>query len=342
MSFFKHPPEISMVQFTVRGRPFGNFPNVQSLELNGLEICKDPAKWKPAILGNMNDGDINDDQDKGPSPGGTASLGKCGRRQIHHESLITNGYDTRQGDFPWHVAIYHRVRRDAAYKCGGSLINENTIITAAHCIYDESGRVIIPERMIVHLGKYKLYSVDENTKEFPVFEIIRHPEYNVSTLANDIAILKLANSVQFTSYIQPVCLWDRTKTSVRHVENKLGTVMGWGFTELDEASDVLREAKMPVVQFSQCLQSNRDFFGFFLSDRNFCAGFRNGTSVCNGDSGGGMVFEEDGTWQLRGVVSISMKREDKDLCNTSHYVIFTDVAQYLPWIENETSASRRS
>ncbi|KAJ8887070.1 hypothetical protein PR048_013285 [Dryococelus australis] len=62
-----------------------------------------------------------------------------------------------------------------------------------------------------------------------------------------------------------------------------------------------------------------------------------GTSVCNGDSGGGMVFPTisgDGTseWHLRGLVSISVSQENKK-CDTSHYIVFTDVAKYLAWIQ---------
>lgn len=132
-------------------------------------------------------------------------------------------------------------------------------------------------------------------------------------------------------------MWDRRRIPVRNIERKKGTVMGWGYTEKDEVSDVLKEATMPVVPFAECLQSNREFFGAFLSKNNFCAGYRNGTSVCNGDSGGGMIFEENGVWHLRGVVSLSMKRDNKDLCNTQNYVIFTDVAQYLDWIESEAT-----
>lgn len=60
-----------------------------------------------------------------------------------------------------------------------------------------------------------------------------------------------------------------------------------------------------------------------------------GTSVCNGDSGGSMAFEKNGLYHIRGIVSVTVSREDNQrLCDPNHYVIFTDVAQYLPWIED--------
>lgn len=62
-----------------------------------------------------------------------------------------------------------------------------------------------------------------------------------------------------------------------------------------------------------------------------------GTSVCNGDSGGGMVFKIDGSWYLRGLVSLSVARQNEFRCDPSHYVIFTDLAKLLPWIKKNIS-----
>ena len=264
-------------------------------------------------------------------------LNSCGERQIHFEGLITNGYDTKPGDFPWHVALFHRINRaHLSYKCGGIIINPTTILTAGHCLYDSTGRRILAQRVVLQLGRYHLYTPEAHSQEFQVYQIKLHPQYDPSTLENDIAITKLANAITFNSYIQPICLWDSSRTSLRSVEHKVGTVMGWGYTEEDEASDFLKGGTMPVVPFEDCLTSAREFFGHFLSDKNYCAGFRNGTSVCNGDSGGGMIFEINNVWYIRGVVSLSMKREKDNLCNTKNYVLFTDVAKYLDWIESES------
>lgn len=61
--------------------------------------------------------------------------------------------------------------------------------------------------------------------------------------------------------------------------------------------------------------------------------------MCNGDSGGGMVFPRIGTsgsstvWQIRGLVSVGVAFQGKDICDTSQYVVFTDVAKHLDWIQ---------
>lgn len=175
--------------------------------------------------------------------------------------------------------------------------------------------------------------MDSNTVEYIVDRIVLHPEYNSIDLQDDIAILKLANRVTYTNSIQPACLWPEAQVELKNVVGKKGFVVGWGLTEEDGLAEVLHEGTMPVVDFFECLESNRDFFGPVLSDFNYCAGYRNGTSVCNGDSGGGMFFEQNGVWRIRGLVSFSSVREDRDVCNPENFVIFTDVAKYLDWIK---------
>lgn len=95
-------------------------------------------------------------------------------------------------------------------------------------------------------------------------------------MSNDIGIILLSTEATLSRYVQPCCLWDPNKIDISEILNKPGLVVGWGITETDKQSDILRHATMPVVSFTTCLKSNRDLFGLFLSDTNFCAGFRNG------------------------------------------------------------------
>lgn len=109
-----------------------------------------------------------------------------------------------------------------------------------------------------------------------VVNIIQHPDYNSIDQNNDIAIIQLATEAMFNNYVQPICLWDSNKSELAEVIGKEGTVIGWGVTETDTVSNVLQQAMMPVVPSLRCLASNRNFFGYFLSDKNFCAGNQNG------------------------------------------------------------------
>lgn len=112
-------------------------------------------------------------------------------------------------------------------------------------------------------------------------EVIVHPNFNSINLRNNIAIIKFSADATLNNYVQPVCLWKSDKTDLSEVVGKLGTVVGWGVTETGELSKVLLQANMPVVNALICLQSNRNFFGRFLSDTSFCAGFRNGLFIRN-------------------------------------------------------------
>lgn len=103
-----------------------------------------------------------------------------------------------------------------------------------------------------------------------------HPNYNTNDYSNDIAIIRLSTEATFNDYVQPICLWESNKVELSRVIGRYGTVIGWGVTENYTLSHILRQAVIPVVSTLTCLESNRVVFGNFLSDKNFCAGFRNG------------------------------------------------------------------
>lgn len=132
----------------------------------------------------------------------------------------------------------------------------------------------------------------------------------------------------------------------------VGTVVGWGLDENNRLSEILKKTEMPIVDTVKCIYSKPDFFAKFTSLTSFCAGFRNGkqfyllyvisivfagSSACNGDSGSGLVIgkqDEDGeiSWHLRGLVSISVPIKERAICNPFEYIVFTDVAKFVPWI----------
>lgn len=200
---------------------------------------------------------------------------KCGKRIIKHQALITSGFTTREGDWPWHSAIFHIQLAQLNYKCGGTLINSNTVLTAAHCLYDAS-HPIIAERVIVHLGKHNLELAGLGTREFRAHRLIIHRQYSMGTLLNDIAMIRLGMEATFTEHIQPICLWDANRLALSEVIGKNGIAVGWGFNELDRLNKVLSQVFMPVVSVTECLTSDPAFYSHFITDNTFCAGFKNG------------------------------------------------------------------
>ncbi|CAH0385796.1 unnamed protein product [Bemisia tabaci] len=257
--------------------------------------------------------------------------------------LVTYGQTTARGQWPWHVALYKTDGINLTYICGGSLIAKNIVVTAAHCVTKKPlDRPVDANTIVIYLGKYHLqqYSDDGGIQIKQVLEIVPFTTYNSSNYLGDIALLKMTSNIEYTSFVRPVCMWDPRVSELSSVIDKEGTVIGWGYDEHDKASEELKMAKMPVVSQETCIYSNRPFFSQFTSNKTFCAGFRNGTSVCNGDSGGGMVFPRGNTWHLRGIVSISVAHSGLRKCDTKHYIVFTDVAKYLDWINNYVQKHR--
>lgn len=254
--------------------------------------------------------------------------------------LITYGQETHEGEFPWHAALYHAKGIDLAYICGASLISKYHVITVAHCVTRRRSQTPLnPDNLVVYLGKYYLKRFSSaGIQDRQVSQIVPHPKYNAQTYGNDIALVKFTTPADITDYVRPVCLWQES-SDLSAVLNKQGSVVGWGFDETGKVTEQLMQAKMPVVSQETCIFSFPDFYSRFTSSNTYCAGFRNGTSVCNGDSGGGMVFPKPNSnrynpvWQLRGLVSISVALQNQFKCDSSHYVVFTDTAKYLDWIK---------
>lgn len=328
----------STIELTVQANPNGRFPGPKGLYVNGQDVCYSSSihqttTYRPSGQGIYSTTRNPFDFEEKFNP--QQNTQQCGKRQIQHQGLITNGYPSQEGEWPWHAALYHRQDRTSIkYACGGTLISSDIVLTAGHCVI-EGGHYIVPDRLIVKLGQHNRLLGGKNTEEFQVYNVIPHEEFDFTTLKNDIAILKLSTRVLFNHYIQPVCLWPNNDISLDNVVNRLGIVVGWGLNENNQLTDILTQGRMPVVDFTTCLESNRDFFGNFLSNYNYCAGYRNGTSVCNGDSGGGMFFEKDQTYYLRGIVSLAVAKELENVCNPKQYVLFTDVAKYLDWIKKK-------
>ncbi|CAG4972203.1 unnamed protein product [Colias eurytheme] len=264
----------------------------------------------------------------------------CGRRKIKYTELIVNGATTQPGDWPWHVAIYRLDKTVVKYICGGTLISKSFVLTAAHCTTIR-GAAVLPEILSVVLGKYNLIGGDAESEEREVHSIIVHEDFALKNLNNDIALLKLKTEVTYNDYIQPACIWQASAYERLPTNRVYGTVVGWGFDNTDHLSTQLKSATMPKVSESKCIKRNPVFYATVLNDKKFCAGLNNGTSACNGDSGGGFsVFVPDipkdsstnGAWYVRGIVSLSAKRSDAPVCDPYMYVVFTDVAKYGGWI----------
>ncbi|XP_059474414.1 uncharacterized protein LOC132196046 isoform X2 [Neocloeon triangulifer] len=258
--------------------------------------------------------------------------------------FIVGGRNSAKGRHPWHGNLLE-IDPDtglASNICGATLISKTTLVTAGHCLLKNDANQRDASALVVVLGMHNVPDFDESSRqEIWVSSFLVHPGYNPSNFKNDIALIILEVEVNFTEYVQPICLWN-SDYDLNKIANRTGTVVGWGLTSDHSLANVLQEAEIKVVSYEECYESKRLFFSVNLHPReNFCAGFpQNRSGACKGDSGGGFsMFDRDTQRHfLRGVVSLGRVRKvtkDKEellTCDPNFYALFTDVANYMRWI----------
>uniref|UniRef100_A0A182Q2V3 Peptidase S1 domain-containing protein n=1 Tax=Anopheles farauti TaxID=69004 RepID=A0A182Q2V3_9DIPT len=267
-------------------------------------------------------------------------LQSCGVPKIAIRNRITDGEEAFEGQWPWHGGLFHL----DDYQCGCTLINELFVVTAGHCVHNEDTGYKLSEKMLrVKLGMSRLSANGSSTtRTFAVQKIIPHAKFVPQKHKHDVALLRLNGSVKFTNFIQPVCLDLTESIWVEYLADVFGTIVGWGLTEKNHISDRLLKAELPIVRYTDCVESNPDLYGRLIYSGMYCAGILNGTSPCNGDSGGGMYIYRENRWFLRGVVSFSAIREGTNYCDAFSYVVFMNVPYYAKWIGAEVDAARKN
>ncbi|XP_058829027.1 polyserase-2-like [Topomyia yanbarensis] len=261
------------------------------------------------------------------------ALYQCGIRKRFGVQLVHHGWIAELGQWPWHVGLFHRNSAGSGYRCGGTLVDERHVLTSAHCVVRSNGYPMKPVELSVHIGLHDLRELPEHVQVMNVSVVHVHPEFELNR--NDIALLVLSSEVKYSDYVIPICLDAGAGDDVRTLEGNRGWVTGWGQLENGTLPRLLRTAQMPVVSHLQCVEADPVLFGRFLNQGVFCAGDRNGTSVCKGDSGGGMYFSEGDRFVLKGIVSFS-GMDENSRCDTSKFIVFANVGYYLPWIKNLT------
>lgn len=103
-----------------------------------------------------------------------------------------------------------------------------------------------------------------------------HPDYHTSNLENDIAIITFSTEATFNAYVQPICVWESNENKISEVVGRFGTVVGWGHTGDGQLANVLRQASVPVVSSTTCLNISPELFQPYLTEKTFCAGYING------------------------------------------------------------------
>lgn len=222
--------------------------------------------------------------------------------------------------------IYHDVENNYTYQCGGVLINDRFILTLEMCVRDHRRGKIVD--ILVKLGITRL---DEANREYYKVKIFHSPEGDeYASDNNKIALLQLPEDVAifYTDIVRPVCL------PVSDIEyGEYGTAIGFGYTEKREISNILRMASIPTMNATYCFRKLE--IHDVLKQDNFCAGYTNGTNVCNGDSGGGFYVKDgNDTWYISGLTSFTAVDENTHTCAEYKPAVFKNVFMYLSWIKS--------
>ncbi|CAH1373501.1 unnamed protein product [Tenebrio molitor] len=204
--------------------------------------------------------------------------------------------------------------------CGGTIIDERHILTAAHCCFPIDS-LIKPKELSVALGNLKL---EDKTTVLGVQNIFVHGSYDADKIINDIAVIRLSDKLSWTDKIRPINLTQEYLTTGNCI------VSGWGTTNSSGKymNQDLLFVEVPLVDKTTCNASYALTEGP-VGDDVLCAGLT-GKDSCQGDSGGPLVCSDS----LTGIVSYGIG------CGEQYFPgVYTEVAKYIDWIETQKQRS---
>ncbi|XP_073698306.1 trypsin-2 [Garra rufa] len=252
--------------------------------------------------------------------GSLCQLDECGQAPLNNK--IVGGQDATAGSWPWQVSI--QSTRTGGHFCGGSLINKDWVLSAAHCFQSSLGTIEI------YLGRRSQSGTNPNQVYRTASRVINHPNYDNPNNDNDLALLQLSSSVTFSNYIRPVCL---AATGSRFAAGTYSWVTGWGTLQSGgQAANILQEVTIPIVSNSDC----DDAYSGGITDNMICAGLLNegGKDSCQGDSGGPMVIRNNSLWIQFGIVSFGIG------CADPRYPgVYARISEYQDWISSYTGSN---
>lgn len=260
---------------------------------------------------------------------------------------------TQRTRWPWQAAIYRRaggVHGSSPHKdtwflvCSGALVNERTVVVAAHCVTD-LGRVTVIKTADLKVVLGKFYRDDDQEEKsiqsLRISAIILHPNYDPILLDVDIAVLKLLDKARISTRVQPICLATPRDLSTSLQESRI-TVAGWNVLADARSpgfkNDTLRSGVVSVADSLLCEEQHEEHgIPVSITDNMFCAGWDRAapSDICTAETGGiaaaffpGRASPEP-RWHLVGLVSWSYDKT----CSHSLYTAFTKVLPFKDWIE---------
>ncbi|CAG9568396.1 unnamed protein product [Danaus chrysippus] len=270
----------------------------------------------------------------------------CGISKNGFYTKVVGGVDANLGEFPWMALLgYNDSSGNGTFwACGGSLISQRHVLTAAHCIHNHD------ELYLVRLGELDVLRHDDGAApvDIHIKSKIEHEEYSANSFQHDIGLIILETDVVFSDLIRPICIPLLPELRNNLFDGYNPFLAGWGYNEFpghaniqfrfgDHRKSHLQKVSLPVTSLSQCQDVYKSYGNRLRIDEQvICGGYEEGgKNSCKGDSGGPLMLPNTNSarqvyfYQI-GIVSLA------PLCALKNYpTIFTRVTHYIPWLQKQ-------